>query len=177
MPLTHIEHYLVLTDDLDGTRNFYCKGLGMRVGARPPMAFLGYWLYVGDIPCIHVAEWESYRAYSTGAGIGISARAPGTGPVDHIAFNGIDFEAISGFAGIAAGEAAAGEFEAGSATNGTGAGPCSRAVASADDFSDGFSAVFAGAAAAGDTAGTGTGFCGADWGSVVAAAVALSDVL
>ena len=74
MPLTHIEHYLVLTDDLDGTRNFYCKGLGMRVGARPPMAFLGYWLYVGDIPCIHVAEWESYRVYSTEAGIGISTR-------------------------------------------------------------------------------------------------------
>jgi catechol 2,3-dioxygenase-like lactoylglutathione lyase family enzyme len=94
MPLTHIEHYLVLTDDLDGTRNFYCKGLGMRVGARPPMAFLGYWLYVGDIPCIHVAEWESYRAYSTEAGIGISTRAPGTGPVDHIAFNGTDFESI-----------------------------------------------------------------------------------
>ena len=95
MPLTHIEHYLVLTDDLDGTRNFYCKGLGMRVGARPPLAFLGYWLYVGDIPCIHVAEWESYRAYSTEAGIGISTRAPGTGPVDHIAFNGTDFESIT----------------------------------------------------------------------------------
>jgi catechol 2,3-dioxygenase-like lactoylglutathione lyase family enzyme len=94
MPLTQIEHYLVLTDDLDATRNFYCNGLGMRVGTRPPLGFPGYWLYVGDIPCIHVAEWESYRAYSTEAGIGISTRAPGTGPVDHIAFNGIDFEAI-----------------------------------------------------------------------------------
>jgi catechol 2,3-dioxygenase-like lactoylglutathione lyase family enzyme len=94
MPLTHIEHYLVLTDDLENTRNFYCKGLGMRVGDRPPMAFPGYWLYVGDIPCIHVAEWESYRAYSTESGIGMSARSPGTGPVDHIAFNGIDFESI-----------------------------------------------------------------------------------
>jgi catechol 2,3-dioxygenase-like lactoylglutathione lyase family enzyme len=66
----------------------------MRVGARPPMAFPGYWLYVGDVPCIHVAEWEGYRAYSTEAGIGISTRAPGTGPVDHIAFNGTDFESI-----------------------------------------------------------------------------------
>ncbi len=94
MPLTQIEHYLVLTDDLDGTRDFYCNGLGMRVGARPPLGFPGYWLYVGDVPCIHVAEWESYRAYSTAVGIGISARAPGTGPVDHIAFNGTDFESI-----------------------------------------------------------------------------------
>jgi catechol 2,3-dioxygenase-like lactoylglutathione lyase family enzyme len=94
MPLTQIEHYLLLTDDLDGTRDFYCNGLGMRVGARPPLGFPGYWLYVGVVPCIHVAEWESYRAYSTEVGIGISARAPGTGPVDHIAFNGTDFESI-----------------------------------------------------------------------------------
>jgi catechol 2,3-dioxygenase-like lactoylglutathione lyase family enzyme len=94
MPLAHIEHFLVLTDDLDGTRNFYCNGLGMRVGARPPMAFPGYWLYVRDVPCIHVAEWETYRAYSTAAGIGMSTRAPGTGPVDHIAFNGTDCEGI-----------------------------------------------------------------------------------
>jgi catechol 2,3-dioxygenase-like lactoylglutathione lyase family enzyme len=94
MPLTQIEHYLVLTDDLDGTRDFYCNGLGMSVGARPPLGFPGYWLYVGDVPCIHIAEWESYRAYSTEAGIGISTRAAGTGPVDHIAFNGADFESI-----------------------------------------------------------------------------------
>jgi catechol 2,3-dioxygenase-like lactoylglutathione lyase family enzyme len=94
MPLTHIEHYLVLTDDLDGTRDFYAKALGMRIGPRPALGFPGFWLYVGDVPCIHVAEWESYRAYSTGVGIGISTRAPGTGPVDHIAFNGADFEGI-----------------------------------------------------------------------------------
>jgi len=90
MPLTQLEHYLVLTDDLDGTRDFYAKALGMRAGPRPPLGFPGYWLYVGDVPCIHIAEWESYRAYSTKAGISTSTRAAGTGPVDHIAFNGTD---------------------------------------------------------------------------------------
>ena len=94
MPLTQLEHYLVLTDDLAGTRDFYSQALGLRVGPRPALGFPGYWLYIGDVPCIHVAEWESYRAYSTEAGIGISTRAPGTGPVDHIAFNGTDFESI-----------------------------------------------------------------------------------
>lgn len=94
MPLTQLEHYLVLTDDLERTRDFYHHALGMRVGPRPPLAFPGYWLYVGDVPCIHVAEWESYRAHSAEAGISVSARAPGTGPVDHIAFNGADCEAI-----------------------------------------------------------------------------------
>jgi catechol 2,3-dioxygenase-like lactoylglutathione lyase family enzyme len=94
MPLTQLEHYLVLTDDLERTRDFYAAALGMRVGDRPPLAFPGYWLYVGEVPCIHIAEWESYRAHSTEIGISVSTRAPGTGPVDHIAFNGIDGEAI-----------------------------------------------------------------------------------
>ncbi len=94
MPLTRLEHYLVLTEDLDGTRDFYAHALGMRVGPRPPLEFPGYWLYLGDVPCIHVAEWESYRAHSTAAGIGVSTQAPGTGPVDHVAFNGVDVEGI-----------------------------------------------------------------------------------
>jgi catechol 2,3-dioxygenase-like lactoylglutathione lyase family enzyme len=94
MPLTRLEHYLVLTDDLDGTRDFYSHALGMRVGDRPALAFPGYWLYVGDIPCIHIAEWESYRAHSTEVGISVSTRSSGTGPVDHIAFNGVDCDAI-----------------------------------------------------------------------------------
>jgi catechol 2,3-dioxygenase-like lactoylglutathione lyase family enzyme len=38
MPLTQLEHYLVLTDDLDGTRDFYSHALGMRVGDRPRLA-------------------------------------------------------------------------------------------------------------------------------------------
>ena len=90
MPLTQLEHYLVLTDNLDATRDFYRDALGLRVGPRPPLAFPGYWLYVGDVPCIHIAEWESYRAHSTAAGISVSTRASGTGPVDHIAFNAFD---------------------------------------------------------------------------------------
>jgi len=94
MPLTQIEHYLVLTDDLATTRDFYSHALGMHVGPRPPLEFPGYWLYVGDVPCIHIAEWESYRAHSKAAGISVSSRAPGTGPVDHIAFNGVDVAAI-----------------------------------------------------------------------------------
>ena len=90
MPLTQLEHYLVLTDDLAGTRDFYAHALGMRVGPRPPLGFPGYWLYVGNVPCIHIAEWNSYSAHSQAAGISVSSRAPGTGAVDHIAFNAVD---------------------------------------------------------------------------------------
>jgi catechol 2,3-dioxygenase-like lactoylglutathione lyase family enzyme len=94
MPLTQLEHYLVLTDDLDGTRNFYRDVLGLREGARPALGFPGYWLYVGDGPCIHIAEWNTYRAHSIAAGISVSTRAPGTGPLDHIAFNAADLAGV-----------------------------------------------------------------------------------
>jgi catechol 2,3-dioxygenase-like lactoylglutathione lyase family enzyme len=45
-----MEHFLVLTDDVDRTRDFYCDALGMRVGPRPPIPFAGYWMYLGDSP-------------------------------------------------------------------------------------------------------------------------------
>lgn len=91
MPLDKLEHYLVLTDDIDGTRDFYVEALGMHVGPRPPLGFPGYWVYVGDTPCIHIAEWATYTEHSDGLGIPVSHKADGTGPVDHIAFNAHDY--------------------------------------------------------------------------------------
>ncbi len=96
MPLTKLEHYLVLTDDMEATRDFYVQALGMHVGFRPPLAFPGYWVYVGDTPCIHIAEWKSYTAHSNEKGIEVSTRADGTGPVDHIAFNAHDYDEVVG---------------------------------------------------------------------------------
>lgn len=107
MALTRLEHYLVLTDDIEGTKDFYCQALGMAVGPRPPLGFEGYWVYLDDIPCIHIAEWQSYTAHSTALGISVTTPAPGTGPLDHIAFNGADYPAIRArldAAGVAATE-------------------------------------------------------------------------
>ena len=94
MPLLRLEHCLVLTDDLAATRDFYCRVLGLHVGPRPPLDFAGDWLYLGTVPCVHVAEWESYRVHSTTAGISVSQRASGTGPLDHVAFVADDPEAM-----------------------------------------------------------------------------------
>ena len=94
MPLLRLEHYLVLSDDIDGTRDFYCDVLGMREGFRPKLGFPGYWLYVGDVPSIHVAEWESYAVWTKEVGIPISSRAKSTGAVDHIAFNASGFDEV-----------------------------------------------------------------------------------
>jgi catechol 2,3-dioxygenase-like lactoylglutathione lyase family enzyme len=96
MALTRMEHYLVLTDDLEATKDFYCGALGMRVGPRPPLEFPGYWLYVGDTPCIHVAEWRTYTTHSQRLGIPVSSPATGTGAFDHIAFNAEGFDEVLG---------------------------------------------------------------------------------
>jgi catechol 2,3-dioxygenase-like lactoylglutathione lyase family enzyme len=94
MPLTRLEHYLVLSDDIHQTRDFYRDVLGMTEGFRPQLDFPGYWLYLGDVPCIHVAEWQSYAEWTRRVGIPISTRAPATGPVDHIAFNGSGIDEV-----------------------------------------------------------------------------------
>jgi catechol 2,3-dioxygenase-like lactoylglutathione lyase family enzyme len=94
MPLTKIEHYLVLTDDIDATRDFYVQVLGMQVGFRPDLGFPGHWVYIGDTPVIHIAEWVTYTAHSKRKGVEVSTRAPGTGPVDHIAFAAQDYDQV-----------------------------------------------------------------------------------
>jgi len=95
MPLKRLEHYLVLTDDIDATRDFYRDALGMHVGPRPPLGFPGYWLYLGDVPCIHIGEWTTYTAHSGRLGIPVTTKAEGTGPVDHLAFNASDFDEVT----------------------------------------------------------------------------------
>jgi catechol 2,3-dioxygenase-like lactoylglutathione lyase family enzyme len=94
VPLTKIEHYLVLTEDLDATRDFYVEALGMQVGFRPPLGFPGHWVYIGDTPVIHIAEWLTYTAHSKAKNVEVSTRASGTGPVDHIAFGAQDYDGV-----------------------------------------------------------------------------------
>lgn len=92
MPLERMEHYLVLTEDVDRTRDFYRDALGMTVGFRPELEFAGYWLYLGDTPCIHIADWDQYEVWTAHVGIPFSKKASGTGPVDHIAFNATGYD-------------------------------------------------------------------------------------
>jgi catechol 2,3-dioxygenase-like lactoylglutathione lyase family enzyme len=94
MPLLRMEHYLVLSDDIDETKRFYCDALGLSQGFRPNLEFPGYWLYLGDTACIHIAEWRSYAVWTKEAGIPVSKKSAGTGPVDHIAFNASGFAAM-----------------------------------------------------------------------------------
>lgn len=73
MAIAGIDHYTILTDDLDATRRFYCDLLGLTDGPRPPFSFPGAWLYAGGHPVVHVVA-------------GRQIPPGGTGAVDHVAF-------------------------------------------------------------------------------------------
>ena len=83
MPLQNLNHYLVLAEDLDATRDFYVDVLGLEVGERPPFTFPGYWLYLGDQAVVHLASKD---LRSPGKDAGKRAGDGSTGAIDHIAF-------------------------------------------------------------------------------------------
>jgi catechol 2,3-dioxygenase-like lactoylglutathione lyase family enzyme len=85
--LTRLDHFLVMTHDVDGTRDFYRDVLGFSEGHRPELGFLGHWLYLGDVAAIHIADWDTYTAHSQRLGIPVTVPASGTGVLDHVAFN------------------------------------------------------------------------------------------
>ena len=92
LSLGHMEHFLVLSDDIDGTRDFYVRVRRARAGDRPASRFPGYWLYAGDAPCVHMATARP-TSRTRRRGTGSSPPAAGsTGAVDHIAFSATDYD-------------------------------------------------------------------------------------
>ena len=79
MSVSSMNHFTILTDDLDATLSFYGEFLGLRPGPRPPFTFPGAWLYAdgGNDPILHV--------------IGGRPRAELVkGVIDHMAFSARD---------------------------------------------------------------------------------------
>lgn len=54
MPATAMNHFTILTDDVDATIAFYGELLGLAPGERPPFGFPGAWLYAAGAPILHV---------------------------------------------------------------------------------------------------------------------------
>jgi catechol 2,3-dioxygenase-like lactoylglutathione lyase family enzyme len=82
MPVSGMNHFTVLTDDLDATRTFYVDLLGLSEGFRPDLGFPGAWLYAGGQPILHVI-----------AGRGVPANPRGV--IDHMAFSARDLRAVA----------------------------------------------------------------------------------
>lgn len=54
MAVSGMNHFTILTDDVDTTTAFYGELLGLTPGPRPPFNFPGAWLYAGGQPILHV---------------------------------------------------------------------------------------------------------------------------
>ena len=85
MAVAGMNHFTILTDDLDRTLAFYDEHLGLKPGARPPFAFPGAWLYAGGSgdAILHVIS-------------GIERKALVKGVIDHMAFSGHDLAGTVG---------------------------------------------------------------------------------
>lgn len=60
MNLSGFDHYNLRAARpvLDELCKFYCEGVGLTVGDRPPFRRPGYWLYAGGRPVLHLSEAE-----------------------------------------------------------------------------------------------------------------------
>jgi catechol 2,3-dioxygenase-like lactoylglutathione lyase family enzyme len=82
MPVSGMNHFTVLTNDLDATRSFYLDILGLTEGFRPDLGFPGAWLYADGRAILHVV-----------AGRGVPANPRGV--IDHMAFSASDLRAVA----------------------------------------------------------------------------------
>ncbi len=91
MAVLALEHVTIRCAQRMRTRDFYVELLGLTEGERPDFPFRGHWLYLGGVPVIHLVE-----AADKGSAWGGEHGAAGsdTGPFDHVAFQGDDFEAM-----------------------------------------------------------------------------------
>jgi catechol 2,3-dioxygenase-like lactoylglutathione lyase family enzyme len=77
MAASGMNHFTVLTDDVEGTVRFYGELLGLVAGPRPDFTFPGAWLYVGANPILHLIGGRAKPELKPGV-------------IDHIAFSGDD---------------------------------------------------------------------------------------
>ena len=82
MALQGLTHFTVRAADLEATRDFYAEVLGLAVGPRPPFDMPGYWLYLGGTAVVHLLANDAASA------------GPGTGALDHIAFDATGLSAM-----------------------------------------------------------------------------------
>lgn len=86
MPLESLNHYLIYAKDPEATKDFYVDVLGLQVGSRPPFPFPGYWLYLGDVACVHVVDGDAIAEQKAYLGDKRERATAGTGTIDHVAF-------------------------------------------------------------------------------------------
>ena len=56
MPIETLDHVNVKTSRLKEMIDWYGRVLGLQTGKRPNFSMNGAWLYIGDLPAIHLVE-------------------------------------------------------------------------------------------------------------------------
>jgi catechol 2,3-dioxygenase-like lactoylglutathione lyase family enzyme len=92
MPLSHIEHFLVAADDIDATRDWYARVLGMTSGPHPDFGFPVHWMYIGEVDVVHIGPSAKMAGAIQKQYLGRTSEKSeqGTGAIDHIAFRATD---------------------------------------------------------------------------------------
>ena len=62
---------------LEEVKHFYLEVIGLTEGFRPDVPIHGYWLYLGDLPVLHLMEWSDIT----------EAPSYERGYLDHVAFS------------------------------------------------------------------------------------------
>jgi len=88
MPLSHIEHLLVAADDIDATRDWYARVLGMTSGPHPDFGFPVHWMYLNGVDVVHIGPSAKMAGAIQKEYLGRASQGTGqgTGAIDHIAF-------------------------------------------------------------------------------------------
>jgi catechol 2,3-dioxygenase-like lactoylglutathione lyase family enzyme len=87
MPLSHLEHFLIQAEDLEATRDWYVRVLGMREGRHPDFGFPVHWLYIGEKDVLHLTQGGANVSANRKRYLGQESQATrGSGVVDHLAF-------------------------------------------------------------------------------------------
>jgi len=86
MPVTAINHYLVVSKNLERSKKFYRDVLGLELAERPDFGFPGYWLKTGDNICVHLASQDPNKIRDNFLLKKHPKGTTGSGSVDHIAF-------------------------------------------------------------------------------------------
>ncbi len=83
MTIVAMNHFTVLAEDLEKSRDFYMNVLGLEEGYRPPLGFPGAWLYTNGQAVLHIIA-------------GRPLPEPRSGVLDHMAFSARDLPAVVG---------------------------------------------------------------------------------
>jgi|APFre7841882724_1041349.scaffolds.fasta_scaffold08798_5 catechol 2,3-dioxygenase-like lactoylglutathione lyase family enzyme len=77
MAVSGMNHFTVLTDDVERTVEFYGATIGLAPGPRPDLGFPGAWLYAGSAAVLHIVGGKPREQLRPGV-------------IDHMAFSATD---------------------------------------------------------------------------------------